>query len=67
MKKLLLPIVISLVLTGCIAVPVYDNGYYPYYGPHPYGYMGPEVNFFFPGFHGHGFYGGEHGFHGGRR
>jgi len=73
MKKLLFLIIVSLMLTGCVAVPVYDSGYYPYYGPYPYGYVGPEVNVFVSGFHGgHGFRGGHdfrggHGFHGGRR
>ena len=67
MKKLLFLTIVSLMLAGCVAVPVYDSGYYPYYGPYPYpySYVGPEVSVFFPVFHGgHGF-GGGHGFHGG--
>jgi hypothetical protein len=68
MKKLLFMAIVSLLLTGCVAVPVYDSGYYnPYYGPYPYGYVGPEVGVFVSGFHGgHGFH-GRHAFHGGRR
>jgi hypothetical protein len=64
MKKVLILTMVSLMLTGCVAVPVYDSGYYPYYGPYPY-YVGPEVSVFVPLFHGrHAFHGG-HGFHGG--
>ncbi len=67
MKKLLFPIIVFLILTGCVAVPVYDGGYYPYNGPYHYYYSGPEVSIFVPGFYGgHGFHGG-HGFRGGRR
>ena len=73
MKRVLALILVSLVLTGCVAIPVYDDAYYPYsyYGPYPYyyGYVQPEVSVFFgSGFYGHshGYYGG-HGFHGGRR
>jgi hypothetical protein len=71
MKKLLFLIIVSFMLLGCVAVPVYDSGYYPDYGPYPYGgpyyygYAGPEVSVFVPVFHGgRGFHGG-HGFHGG--
>ena len=67
MKKLLCLTIVSLMLTGCVGVPVYDRGYYPYYGPYSYRYAGPEVSIFFPLFlGGHGFHGG-HGGHGGRR
>jgi hypothetical protein len=68
MKKLLL-ISIGLLMAGCVVVPVSDYGYYyPNYVPYPYSFAGPEVNFFFPGFHGgHSFRGGGHGFHGGGR
>jgi len=70
MKKLLLLISVTLLLTGCVAYPVYDSGYYPDSGPYPYGYVAPSVNLFVNGgheFHGgdHGFNGGGHGFHGG--
>jgi hypothetical protein len=71
MRKLLVLLCVSLMVTGCVAVPVYDSGYYGYYpyyyGPYPYGYVGPQVSVFFAGhFHGgHGFHGG--GFRGGRR
>lgn len=80
MKKLLL-ICAALMLAGCVAYPVYDDGYYyPYpYGYYGYGYYGfvePDVHIFvsggyaghgFRGFHGsHGFYGSGHG-RGGRR
>ena len=67
MKKLLVLVLVSLMLAGCVAVPVYDSGYYsyypyPYYRPYPYAYWGPEVSVFFgPSFH------GGHGHHGGRR
>jgi hypothetical protein len=77
MKKLLL-VIVALMLAGCVAVPVYDDGYYypsyGYYGPYPYpyGFVGPDVTFFVSGFHGghgfrggHGFHGGGHGFRGG--
>ncbi|MBC8017962.1 MAG: hypothetical protein H7X83_05515 [Verrucomicrobia bacterium] len=73
MKKLLFLIIVSLMLTGCVAVPVYDSGYYPYYGPYPFAYVGPEISVFVPFFHGgHDFRGGHglrggHGFRGGRR
>ena len=65
MKRFLMLISVSLMLTGCVAYPAYDSGYdYPGYGP--YGYVSPDVNFFVSGFHGgHGFHGGGHGFHGG--
>lgn len=78
MKKLLFMIIVALMVTGCVAVPVYESGYYPYYGPYPY-YVGPELSVFIPVFHGghsfhdghsfrggHGFRGG-HSFRGGRR
>jgi hypothetical protein len=70
MKKLLFLISVTLMLTGCVAYPVYDSGYYPDSGPYPYGYVAPNVNLFVNGgheFHGgdHGFNGGGHGFHGG--
>ncbi|GFE61965.1 hypothetical protein [Geobacter sp. AOG2] len=65
MKKLLLLMAISLLTAGCIAVPVYDDGYYPpyrtydyYYGPYPYAYWGTDYVFI-----GHGGHGGG-GFHG---
>jgi len=73
-KKLLLMTIASLLLAGCVAVPVYDNGYYPYhdpyaygyYGPYSYGYVWPEVSVFVPLFpETHVFHGG-HGFSGGR-
>ena len=74
MKRLLL-ISVALMMTGCVAVPVYESGYYYpyYYGPYPYGYPGPEVNVFVSGFHGRhffhdsgrGFHDGGGGFHGG--
>jgi len=71
MKILLVLIIVSLMVTGCVAIPVYDEGYYyPYYGPYPYGYVWPEVSVFVSGSHGgHGFHGGHSGFgsHGGRR
>ena len=60
MKKLLCLIIVSLMLTGCIAYPVHDSGYYPYYGPYPYMYVGPEVNVIVPLFRGGtGFHGGH--------
>jgi len=67
MKKLLFLTIVSLMMAGCVAVPVYDNGYYPYYGPYPYPYafVGPEVSVFVPVFHGgHRFHVG-HEFRGG--
>ena len=66
MKRLLFLIIFSLILTGCVAFPVYDSGYYyPYYAPYSYGYVGSEVSVFVPVFHGrHSFHGG-HGFRGG--
>jgi len=72
MKKLLL-VLIGLMLAGCVAVPVYDYGYYsPHYGPYPYAYAGPDVNVYFPGYYGghvfrggHGYYRGDFGFRGG--
>jgi hypothetical protein len=66
--KILLLIFVALMLAGCVAFPVYDDGYsYPDYGPYPYGYAGPNVSLFVSSFHGggHGFHGGGHGFHGG--
>jgi hypothetical protein len=60
MKKLLL-IFVAFMLSGCVAYPLYDDGYYPDYGPYPYGYVGPNVNLFVSGFH------GGHDFHGGGR
>lgn len=67
MKKLLFLMIVSLMLTGCIAVPLYDSGSYPYYGPYSYGYVEPEISIFVPGFYGgHGFHGGR-GFHGDHR
>jgi|GEM_PF-1661240 len=68
MKRLLLAIAVSLLTAGCVAVPVYDDGYYRpayydyygYYGPYPYGYWGPDVVFI-----GHGGRDHDHGgFHG---
>jgi hypothetical protein len=66
MKRLLL-ISVALMLAGCVAYPVYNDGYYyPDYGPYPYGYVGPNVSLYVSNFHGgHGFHGGSHGFHGG--
>lgn len=70
MKKILYLTIVSLMLTGCVAVPVYDSGYYyPYQRPYasPYLYVGPDITVFVPGVHfGHGYY-GSYGFHGGRR
>ena len=71
MKKLLFLITVSLLLTGCVVWPAYDDGYgysgyygySDYYGLYPYGFVSPEVNFFISGSHGHGFHGGGHGFH----
>ena len=55
MKRFLVLTVISLLLTGCVAVPAYDNGYYyPYYGYYdygPYGYWASDVNVFIAGPH----------------
>jgi len=73
MKKLLLLMAFLLLAAGCVAVPVYDDGYYhpyayDYYGPYPYGYWGPGVVFIGHGghgFHGRGGFHGGHGFHGG--
>ena len=61
MKKLLALLLVALTLAGCVAVPVYDSGYYyPYYGPYPYVYWGPEVSVFFaPGHQGHHHHGGR--------
>lgn len=76
MRKYLLFVFAILLLSGCVAVPVYDSGYsYPAYGSYPYGYVSPSVSFSFSSFHGghhghhggHGFHRGGHGFHGGRR
>lgn len=65
MMKLLFLTIVSLMLAGCVAVPVYDSGYYPYYGPYSYGYFGPDISVFVPVFPGgHGFHGGR-GFRGG--
>lgn len=65
MKKLLFLTIVALMLTGCVAVPMYDNGYYyPYYGPYPY-FAGPEISVFVPVFHGRHVFHGGHGFHGG--
>lgn len=74
MKKLLFMIFASLMLSGCVAVPVYDSGYYyPFYVPYSYFYAGPEISVFVPGFrggHSHDFRGGDfrggRGSHGGR-
>jgi len=66
MKRLLFLTIVSLVLAGCVAFPVYDSGYYYpyYYAPYPY-YAGPEISVFVPLRHGgHAFHGG-HGFRGG--
>jgi len=63
MKKMLLLISLLTMLSGCIAVPVYDTGYnYPYYGSYPYGYVGPNVDLFLSGgYYGHGYHhGGGH-------
>jgi hypothetical protein len=66
MKRVLILISVSLMLTGCVAYPVYDSGYYPTYGSYPYGYVGPSVSLSFSSFHGgHGFHKGGHGFRGG--
>lgn len=76
MKKLLLVLAL-LMLSGCVAVPVYDNGYYSpyygYYGPYPYLYGGTDVTFFISGSHGghhfrggHVIHGSRHDFRGGR-
>lgn len=61
MKTLLL-ICVAFMLTGCVAIPVYDYGYYyPDYGPYPYVHVRPDINLFL-GFHGgHVFRGGGHG------
>lgn len=67
MKKLLILIIVSQILAGCIAVPVYDSGYYPYNGPYHYYYTGPGVSVFVPGFYGGYRFHGGHGFRGGRR
>ena len=55
-------------LAGCVAVPVYDYGYYyPDYGAYPYAYVGPNMNFYVSGFHdGYGYRGGSYGYRGGR-
>ena len=67
MKKLLFLISLMIMLSGCVAIPAYDDGYsYPDYGPYSYGYVGPNVNLFVSDFHGgHGFHHGGRGFHGG--
>ncbi len=71
MKKLLLFIAIGLMLSGCVVYPGYYDGYYGYgyyggpYGVYPYGYVAPNVDFYFYG--GHGFHGGHGGHHGGWR
>lgn len=74
MRKFAILTTFAVMLSGCIAVPVYDSGYYyPYYAPYHYFYAGPEVSIFVPGFHGGaGFHRGPvfeggRGFHGGRR
>ena len=43
-----LPLIsVVLMLTGCVAVPVYDYGYYyPDYGAYPYAYVGFILCFF---------------------
>ncbi len=71
MKKLLL-ILVAFMLAGCVAYPLYDDGYYyPSYGPYPYGYWGSDVSIFVSDFHGgHGYhrggnYYGGHGYYGG--
>jgi hypothetical protein len=64
MKKLLLLISVTLMLTGCVAYPVYDSGYYPDSGPYPYGYVAPSVSLSFSSFHGG--HGGGYGHGGGR-
>jgi hypothetical protein len=54
-------------VTGCVAVPVYESGYYPsYYGPYPYAYVGPELNVFVTGFHVRRFVHEAHFIHNGR-
>lgn len=65
MKKFVALILIALTLSGCVAVPVYDGGYY--YAPYPYIYWGPEVSVFFSGGHGRGHNYGGHGHRGWRR
>ncbi len=65
MGKLLFLIIVSVMLTGCIAVPVYDDGYYSHYGPRSYGYVAPEISIFVPFYHGGHGYRGNHGFYGG--
>lgn len=60
MKTLIITL-LALMLTGCVAYPVYDYGYYPYYGPYPYSYVGPNIHFFYSDFY------GGHRFHGGGR
>lgn len=65
MKRLLLLIAVSLLVTGCVAVPVYDGAYYhpyygyygDYYGPYPYGYWGADYVFVTGGHGGRGFHG----------
>lgn len=69
MKKLTLMAAALLVLSGCVAVPVYDSGY-SYYGPYypyPYAYSGPEISVFVPLYNRHGHHGGYryYGGHGG--
>lgn len=71
MKTLLILISISFMVAGCVAVPVYDSGYYgpayygpAYYAPYPYPYpyyLAPEISVVVPVFRGgHGFHGGRH-------
>lgn len=74
MKKILLLLLVSLIMTGCVVYPdvygSYDSGYYGF----PYGYANPGVNLnFYGGYYGHhggygyyhGGYGYYHGGHGG--
>jgi hypothetical protein len=59
MKKLLLIILFALMMTGCIVYPGYDGYYDSGYSSYPYGYVSPNVNFYFHG--GHGFHHRGHG------
>ena len=57
MKTLSIAVLASLALAGCVAVPVYDAGYGPAYGPpavvvRPYAYSGY--------YGGRGYYGGPY-------
>ena len=59
MKTLLIAALASLALGGCVAVPVYDAGYGPAYGP-PAVVVRPYVYGGYSNYGGRGYYGGPY-------